>query len=49
MTTAEKLQAIKDMEININEDFPSDYGFFELKICLYDDSCGDCWIKTLED
>lgn len=48
MTRDEKLQAIKDMGISLDTDCPSDYGFFESKICLVGEDCGDCWIKTLE-
>lgn len=48
MTKDEKIKAINDMGINIFDDCPSDHGFFESKICLTDDNCADCWIKTLE-
>jgi hypothetical protein len=48
MTDEEKLQAIEDMGIDINNDCPSDFNFFESKICLSYYNCLDCWIKALE-
>jgi hypothetical protein len=49
MTDEEKLQAIRDMGIRFNVDCPSDYGFFESKICLIGSSCEYCWIRMLEE
>jgi hypothetical protein len=48
MSRDEKIKALNDMGINILEDCPSDYGFFDSKICLIGENCTDCWIKTLE-
>ena len=49
MTDSDKIKAIEDMGIDLDQDCPSDYGFFESKICFSNDDCIICWIKALED
>lgn len=49
MTRDEKIQAIKDMGVSLETECPSDYDLAEDKpCCAYDESCLNCWIKTLE-
>lgn len=46
MTTEEKLQAIKDMGIDIWDECPyDDYG---IKDYCQGNGCEECWIKALE-